>query len=78
MSLEILLQKIDRKLDHLMINPRDLKPKWVKSSIITDLTGWTNSQMRQARDNDLITWKTDSNGYWYDLNTLHPYLIKKQ
>lgn len=74
MSIEATLQRIERKLDRLS-NP---KPKWVRASIITELTGWNNQKMRSARINDLIVYKKEENSYWYDLNSLHPLLIKKK
>lgn len=74
MNVEATLQRLERKIDRLM-NP---KPKWVKASIITELTGWDNQAMRRARVHDLISYKKDANGYWYDLNSLHQLLIKKK
>lgn len=71
-SLEAQLQRIERKLDQLN-NP---KPKWVKSTVIIELTGWNKDRMASARNNNELTWKKDSTGFWYDLNSLHPYLVK--
>jgi hypothetical protein len=54
------------------------KTNWVKSPIITGLTGWDANKMRLARNNGYINWKKDSNGFWYDLNSIHEkFLIKK-
>lgn len=52
------------------------KERWVKARIITGLTGWDNNKMRQARNGGAIKWKRDRDGIWYDLNSLHPNLIK--
>lgn len=71
-SVETRLARLERELKAL----KGPQQKWVKSSVIIELTGWNKEKMRSARDNGLITWKTDDKGYWYDLNSLHPYLIK--
>lgn len=72
MSVEARLQKIEKLISEIS-NP---KPKWVKSTIIKDLTGWDPNKMAKARKYGYLKWKTDSEGYWYDLNTLHPLFIK--
>jgi hypothetical protein len=74
MSVEARLQRMERKLDALN-NP---KPKWVRSRVITELTGWTPRRLQTARDNSEISFKCEGDKYLYDLNTLHPYFIKRQ
>lgn len=70
-------EAILRRLDQLATAAK--APKWVRSTVITELTGWDNQKMRRARENSTITFKKDNGGlYWYDLNSLHPYLLKKQ
>lgn len=73
------LSRLERKYDLLIEQRR--KPRWVKSTAIIELTGWTKEKMRQARENGYITFETrdDANGklsYWYDLNTLSEKFIK--
>lgn len=73
-TIERRLQRIERILEEVL-RP---KPQWVKARVITDLTGWDNQKMRQARNGGVVKWKKGKDGIWYDLNSLHPHLIKKQ
>ena len=42
------------------------------------VTGWKKEGMRRARMQGLITWRhTEIDGFQYDLNSIHPLLIKK-
>lgn len=53
------------------------KSRWVRASIVVQLTGWNSGKMRSARESGAIDWKKDKDGsLWYDLNSLHPALIK--
>lgn len=74
-SVETRIAYLEREINKLKTR-NAAKPKWVRVSVITELTGWNKEKMRQARDNNLIEWKTDD-GFWYDLNSLHPLLIKQ-
>lgn len=65
-------EAILRRLDNLARK----SAKWVRASVITDLTGWDGQGMRRARENGSIEFEKRADGYWYDLNSLHPYLIK--
>lgn len=68
------LSQMERKIDALA-KP---KPSWVKASTILELTRWNAVQLRAARINDTIKYKELSGRiFLYDLNSLHPYLIKK-
>jgi len=69
------IKRLEKKIDALM-KASEYKPRWVRASVITQLTGWNNQKMHQARKNMLIDWK-DENGLWYDLNSVNPLLIKK-
>lgn len=73
-TLDQRLKRIERMLEEL-IRP---KPHWVKARVITKLTGWDNQKMRQARNGGVVKWKKGKDGIWYDLNSLHPHLIKKE
>lgn len=73
MSLETTLARIERKLDALS----KVKPSWVKATTILELTGWDAFKLRQARVNKTISFKKEGKSYFYDLNSIHPYLIKK-
>jgi hypothetical protein len=54
------------------------KSEWVKSPIITKLTGWDANKMRIARNNGYIQWKKNTTGFWYDLSSINEkFLIKK-
>lgn len=51
---------------------------WVKASWIMEVTGWDKEKMRQAREQNVVITKGDkATGILYDLNSIHPLLIKK-
>lgn len=54
------------------------KPKWVRASVIMELTGWDKHKMQQVREAGEIVFKVEDSKYLYDLNSLHPFLLKKQ
>ncbi len=59
-------------------SPIKNKPYWVKASWVMKVTGWNREEMRRARVQNMITWRhTDIDGFQYDLNSVHPLLIKK-
>lgn len=51
---------------------------WAKPGFVTDLTGWTGEKLRQAREQKLIKWKKESDGFWYDLNSIPERLLLKK
>lgn len=67
---------LHRKVD--LLNEQRQKPKWVKSSIISNVTGWRQEKLRQAREKGYIKFETRKevkgdkivNAFWYDLNSL--------
>jgi hypothetical protein len=72
------IAKLEKRIARLERQLKAKKSEWVKSPIITKLTGWDANKMRLARNNGYINWKKDSNGFWYDLNSIHEkFLIKK-
>jgi hypothetical protein len=55
------------------------QPKWVRASVIADLTGWNGDRLKQARIDGSIESRRDKNGtIWYDMNSLHPYHLKSE
>jgi hypothetical protein len=56
-----------------------VKRKWSKRGFVTDLTGWDHEKLRQAREQNLITWEERGKGiFWYDINSIpERFLIKK-
>lgn len=54
------------------------RPYWVKATWIMEVTGWDKEKMRQAREQKVVITKGDRcSGILYDLNSIHPLLIKK-
>jgi hypothetical protein len=77
---ETLDRKIDRlntKLTTLLSERKEEKLTWVKSTIITRLTGWNSEDMRRARNYEYVKFKKDRNGFWYALESLNPALYEK-
>lgn len=53
-------------------------PYWVKASWIMEVTGWDKRKMQRAREQQVVVTKpTPTGGILYDLNSIHPLLIKK-
>lgn len=68
---------INKKLNALAAQQR--KDTWVTAHWITDLTGWDNEKMRQARDSKIIEFKrSQTGGYLYKLESIPEIFIKKQ
>lgn len=70
------ITRLEKKLRDLD-KGKDVPRNWVKVSKAMKVTGWNKEQMRQARDNDEIEFKKTSKGFYYNLATLNPLLIKK-
>lgn len=68
------LERIERLLRDL--HKKDKKPRWAKVGDIADITGWSKERMRRARETGQVRWKKDGNGYWYDVNSIHPAFLK--
>lgn len=68
---------INKKLNALAAGQR--KETWVGPGWVTDLTGWNNEKMRQAREGNLIEFKRSSTGgYLYKLESIpEQFIIKK-
>lgn len=81
-DLKELILKLTRKVDRLdsRISGSLTKPEkqtWVKVKTITTLTGWSKHELLAARKNHVITWKKNSAGVWYLLESIPELLIKK-
>ena len=73
------LTRIERMLRQLVASKTESvsKTKWVNATVITRLTGWDSEQMRRARRGGTIKWKREIGRIIkYDLNSLHPTMIK--
>jgi hypothetical protein len=68
---------INKKLNALAAGQR--KETWVGPGWVTDLTGWNNEKMRQARINKIIEFKRSATGgYLYKLESIpEQFIIKK-
>lgn len=49
---------------------------WVKASWVMELTGWDKRKMQKAREQKIVVTKKTESGILYDLNSIHPLLIK--
>jgi len=70
-------ERLHKKLNALAAEQR--KATWVGPGWITDLTGWNNEKLRQARDQGIIEYKRSEGGGWlYKLESLpEVFIIKK-
>lgn len=82
MNDEVIIKRLDaierdqKRILALLSGPKKEKA-WVKSAQIMKLTGWNREKMRQMRDNDIIKYKHDATGFWYDLNSIPSALIRQ-
>ena len=77
MNIETQIREMKRKVDAIYQSQVKPRPYKVRASVILELTGWTNERLRQARENGEIRFTTPDKSYRYDLNSLHPYMLKK-
>lgn len=76
-ELEQALERINKKLNAIAAGQR--KETWVPVGWVTDLTGWDNEKMRQARENNIIEFKrNDTGGYLYKLESIPEIFIKQK
>jgi phage baseplate assembly protein W len=75
MDTERQLKRIDSKLTSLLVKAQP-KITLVKVSIVQKYTGLNAYELRQARENNMITRIKTSTGFWYELETIHPSLLK--
>lgn len=74
MNIEAEIRDLKRMVRDL--HQKQAKPKWVNAHVITELTGWSSRRLQTARENQEVSCKSEGSGYLYDLNSLHPYMIK--
>ena len=55
------------------------KSTWVSPGWVTDLTGWNNEKLRQARDQKILEYKrSQGGGYLYKLESIPEIFIKQK
>lgn len=73
------IARLERKIDKLI--EKAYRPLWVKSTVITSLTGWNKYGLRDAREYGYLRYEIrqvgDKKEYWYDLHSLPEKLIKQ-
>lgn len=63
----------DQKINAIykMLHEQQQKSTWVSARWITKLTGWTNQEMRDAREQNIVQYKlSGGGGYLYRLESL--------
>ena len=78
MNIETQIREMKRKVDAIYQNQVKSKPHMVRASVILEVTGWTSRRLRQARDAGEIAYREENGTYRYDLNSLHPYMLKSK
>lgn len=69
-------ERLNKKINTLLTEAKKPKQTWVKSTVIMSLTGWDKEKMRRCRNDNSIVFKKD-NGFWYDLESVHPIFFKQ-
>lgn len=69
------LKRIEGRLSAAL--PQAAAKRWVKVSFVQQVTGWNKEAMRRARAQEIIEWKKDANGIWYNLNSIPERLINR-
>jgi hypothetical protein len=72
------LEERVKKLERLVKELTTQKKTWVKSPVITKLTGWDQEGMRVARRNGYVKWEKKKDGFWYLLESINEVFIKKE
>jgi hypothetical protein len=73
-ELEQRIAKLELEIKFLRSNARKTRT-WVKVSEVVRLTGWDKEEMRRARENGYIEFRT-KNGFEYLVESIHPMFIK--
>jgi hypothetical protein len=72
-------KRINEKLTTLMQKKTETqKITLVKMGIIRELTGLDKEGLRKARENNLLIQVKRPDGIWYELETMHPRIIKQE
>jgi hypothetical protein len=70
-------ERLNKKLNDLLSAQR--KATWIGPTWVTDLTGWTPEEMRQARQHNIIEFKrSPGGGYLYKLESIPEQFIKQK
>jgi hypothetical protein len=72
------ITRLERKIDRLarIVEERQ-KPVWVKSTVISSMTGWNFRGLAKAREHGYIDFKKVDTAFWYDLNSLNEKFLVK-
>lgn len=70
------ITRLEKKLRDIE-KQKSVRRDWVKVTKVVQLTGWTKEQLRSARENEEIEYKKNAKGFFYNLSTLNPLLLKK-
>lgn len=70
------LDRIDKMLSLLLQAQKRESKTRVKVSHVMAATGWTKEQMRSARDNGLIEYRKQDNGFFYLLESIPKMFLK--
>lgn len=52
------------------------KKEWAKVSAVRKLTGMSREELRRARDKNVIEFKKDSSGIWYNILSIPDHMKK--
>lgn len=54
------------------------RPYWVRGEVILELTGWDRKRLRRERNDmyGMLKWKNAGTTIYYDINSVHPLLLK--
>ena len=71
-------EKLHREIKAISVAQK--KETWASPGFVTDLTGWDNEKLRQARAQGLVECKRSAGGGWlYKLESISDkFIIKKQ
>jgi len=67
--------RLHAKLNNLMAAQK--KETWIKVGFLTELTGWNNEKLRQAREQGIVKRKKTPEGWFYLLESVPEQFIKK-
>lgn len=70
------IRRDQKKILELLAGQKKVK-RWVKASDILRLTGWTREMLRQRRLADLVEFKKNERGWFYNPDSINPILYEK-
>ena len=71
------VKRINEKLTNLLKKTDTRKVTLVKVGVIRELTKLDKECLRRARENNLLTQVKRPDGIWYELETVHPVILKQ-